>query len=410
MRISTAQIFLQGLNGVLSQQAETLKLQQQLSSQKKIQSPSDDPVSAAQIELMKQRIDSTENMQKNRESAVGALSFEESVMSNVINVLQRLRELQVQSGNTALSETDRNAMSEEAQNLLNQLLDLGNAQDSNGYYLFSGSKTSTQPFSLNAGQYIYNGDQTQRFQMISSGLEVPVNDNGSDVFMRIVNGNGTFTVSQTATPNTGTVTATTGSVVDPAAYVADNYTVNFVLNSLNQMVVMVTGASTGPVIPPTGLPDDAPLYQEGGTINFNGVQLTFDGMPKSGDSFAINPAKNESIFSTGARMVANFNRSFSTAADKAVVFTENNQLLEQLDSALSNILAFRAQVGARLNQLDVADKINGDVIEISQETLSTLENVNLAEAAVKLNLQQVYLQAAQQSFARIQGLTVFNYI
>ncbi|WP_242604284.1 flagellar hook-associated protein FlgL [Legionella drozanskii] len=362
MRISTTQIFLQGLNGVLNQQVETLKLQQQLSSQKKIQSPSDDPVSAAQIELMKQRIDSTENLQKNRESAVGALSFEESIMSNVINVLQRLRELQVQSGNTALSETDRNAMSEEAQNLLNQLLDLGNAQDSKGYYLFSGSKTSTQPFTLNAGQYLYNGDQTQRFQMISSGLEVPVNDNGSDIFMRIVNGNGTFTVNQTATPNTGTATATTGSVVNPAAYVADNYTVNFVLNSLNQMVVMVTGASTGPVIPPTGLPDDAPLYLEGGTINFNGIQVTFDGMPQAGDAFSIDPSKNESIFSTGARMVANFNKSFSTAADKAAVFTENNQLLDQLDSALNNILAFRAQVGARLNQLDVADQINGDVI------------------------------------------------
>ncbi|ARG97783.1 flagellar hook-associated protein FlgL [Legionella micdadei] len=410
MRISTTQIFLQGLNGVLAQQAETLKLQQQLSSQKKIQSPADDPIGAAQIELMMQRINLTENMEKNRESAVSEISYEESILSNVINVIQRLRELQVQSGNTALSEGDREAMSEEAKNLLDQLVDLGNAQDSNGYYLFSGSKTSTQPFTLNAGQYIYNGDQTQRSQIISSGLQIAVNDNGNDIFMRIPNGNGTFTVTQTSTPNTGTVAATTGSVIDPAAYVVDNYTVNFVLNSLNQMVVMVTGASTGPIIPSTGLPDDAPLYQDGGTINFNGVQVTFHGTPNAGDSFAVNPSRNESIFSTAVRIVANLKQSFSTAADKAAVETENNQLLEQLDSALNNILAFRAQVGARLNQLDVAAQVNNDVLEISEETLHTVQDVNLAEAAVKLNLQQVYLQAAQQSFARIQGLTVFNYI
>lgn len=410
MRISTNQIFLQGLNGMLSQQTKTLQLQQQLSSQKKIQSPSDDPIAAAQIAMMEQRISFTENMQKNRDSVVGELSFEESILANVINVLQRLRELQVQAGNTALSETDRKAMSEEAQNILEQLVDLGNTTDSNGFYLFSGSKTSTQPFTMNAGQYTYNGDQTQRFQLISSGLQLAVNDNGSDIFMRIPNGNGIFTVRQPATINNGSAVADTGSVVNAAAYIQDDYRLSFALNTANQLVVMVTGAASGPVLPPTGLPDDAPLYQAGSAINFNGIQLTINGTPQVGDSFAISPSQNESIFSTALRIVANLTQGFSTVRDKAIVQTENNQLMEQLDSALDNILNFRARIGARLNQLDVADQINGDIIEISQAILSTLQDVDLAEAAVKLNLQEVYLQAAQQSFARIQGLTVFNYI
>ena len=60
--------------------------------------------------------------------------------------------------------------------------------------------------------------------------------------------------------------------------------------------------------------------------------------------------------------------------------------------------------------MDVADQVNSDLIETSTETLSSLEDVNLPEVAVKLDLQRIYLQAAQQSFARIQGLTVFNYI
>lgn len=409
MRISTNQIFLQGLNGMLSQQAKTLQLQQQLSSQKKIQSPSDDPIAAGQITMMEQRISFTENMQKNRDSIVGELSFEESILANFINVLQRLRELQVQAGNTALSETDRKAMSEEAQNILEQLVDLGNTTDSNGFYLFSGSKTLTRPFTINAGQYVYNGDQTQRFQLISSGLQIAVNDNGSDIFMRIPNGNGTFTVSM-ATVNQGSAVADTGSIVNAATYVPDNYTLSFTLNTASQLVVMVTGAVSGSVLPPTGLPDDAPPYQAGAAINFNGMQLTLSGTPQAGDAFAINPSQNESIFSTALRIVANLTQGFATARDKAIVQTENNQLMEQLDSALDNILDFRARVGARLNQLDVAEQINGDIIGISQEILSSLQDVNLAEAAVKLNLQEVYLQAAQQSFARIQGLTVFNYI
>ncbi|STX47800.1 flagellar hook-associated protein 3 FlgL [Legionella hackeliae] len=134
------------------------------------------------------------------------------------------------------------------------------------------------------------------------------------------------------------------------------------------------------------------------------------GQPGVGDSFSIRPSQNESLFSTVDRMVVNLNRSFLTAADKAVVETENHQLLDQLDSALDNLLAFQAQVGARLNQLDVAEQVNGDVLQTSQETLSSLEDINLAEVAVKLELQQVYLQAAQQSFAKIQGLSLFDYI
>ncbi|WED43985.1 flagellar hook-associated protein FlgL [Legionella cardiaca] len=411
MRISTNQIFTRGLNNMLAQQVETLKLQQQLSSQKKVQSPSDDPIAAAKIDLMKQRIHSTERLQQNRDAALGALNFEESTLSNIINVLQRVREIQVQAGNSSLSEADRKALGEEAQSLLGQLQGLANTQDSNGYYLFSGGKTATQAITRDvSGQFIYNGDETQRFQAISSGLNVAINDNGSDLFMRIINGNGYFTVGQTATPNVGSGSVNSGTVVDVTSYVPDDYTLQFALNSSNELVVMVNGLSTGNVIPPTGLPDDAPVYQEGATVTFNGIQVTINGNPAAGDAFAIKPAENESVFSTVDRMVKNLNRPFLTVTDKAVVSTENNQLLDQLDAALDNVLAYQAQLGARLNQLDVAEQVNGDLVQTSEETLSSLVDVNLAEVAVKLDLQRIYLQAAQQSFSRIQGLTVFNYI
>ncbi|WP_028389061.1 flagellar hook-associated protein FlgL [Legionella fairfieldensis] len=410
MRISTNQIFQRSLDSVFIQQSKMLKLQQQLSSQKKIQSPSDDPIAASQIDLMKQSIDFTQSMQLNLDAAVNELSFEESVLGNTINVLQKLRNLQIQASNSSYSRDDRKAIAVEMQNLLDQLQDLGNTRDSYGNYIFAGSQVANEPFTLNpSGQYIYNGDETQRLQLVSSGVQMPVNDNGNDVFMRIRNGNGTFTVAQPPT-NTGDAFATTGSVVNAAAYVADDYTVSFVLNTSNQLVVMVSGVTSGFIIPPTGLPDDAPLYQNGGAVNFNGIQITVAGTPQSGDSFMVNPSRNESVFSTIARMITNLNRPYDTAPDKAAVQTENNQLMEQMDSALNNILAYQAQVGARLNQLDIAKEVNSDVITICKETLSTVEDVNLAEIAVNLSLQEVYLQVAQQSFARIQGLSVFNYI
>ncbi|MBL7481091.1 flagellar hook-associated protein FlgL [Legionella bononiensis] len=411
MRISTNQMYQSGLNNLLDLQGRVLKLQSQQSSGLKVESPSDDPVASAQIELMNHRIGATELLQKNRQSVESALSLEEGILSDAISSLNRLREIQIQAGNGALSEEDRKALSVEAKNLLGQLLDYANTKDSNGNYMFSGGKSFVQPFSINGtGQYVYNGDSTQRFQAVTHSLQVANNDTGDNVFMRIPNGNGTFTIKQTATPNTGTAVVSTGSVVNPLAYVSDNYTMSFALNTQGKMVVMVSGTASGDVIPPTGLPDDAPLYQEGSVISFNGMEMTVSGTPQAGDSFAIAPSKNESMFSTVQRMIANLNKPYKTAVDKAATETENNQLLAQLDKAFSHISEVQADLGARLNQLESADNANKNLLDTSAAALKLLREIDPVKVATEFNIQVLNLQIAQQSFVRIQGLTLFNYI
>lgn len=156
MRISTNQMFDSGIRGILTGQAKSLQIQQQISSEKKVNSPSDDPVAASQIDLMKKRINFTERLQLNRQNVDGMLRYEEGILSNMANVMQRIRELQVASGNSALSENDRKGMAIEAKNLLQELQSLANTQDSNGDYIFSGSKTTTEAISQDiTGQYIY---------------------------------------------------------------------------------------------------------------------------------------------------------------------------------------------------------------------------------------------------------------
>tara|TARA_B100000949_G_scaffold224851_1_gene228571 strand:- start:337 stop:1563 length:1227 start_codon:yes stop_codon:yes gene_type:complete len=408
MRISNNQMFLSGLNSMLKQQNRLLELSQQLSTGKKIQTPADDPIAAARIDLMRQRIELSERLQSNRQAAEGTIRFEESILSSTVNVLQRLRELQVQAGNDSMSEADREALAKETENLLEQLQGLANTKDNHGYYIFSGSKTSTQPITRSGNIFSYNGDDTRRFQDITSGLQVALNDTGLDLFMRIPDGNGVFSVSESG--NAGTVSATSGSVIDSGAYVADDYTISIAQNTSGEQVVMVTGAISGNVIPPSGAVDDAPLYTSGNTVTFNGIEITLEGEPAVGDTFSISPAQNQSMFSTVSDMVTNLRQPFKSAIDKAHVQTENNQILEQLDSALDNILAYQADIGARLNQLDVADKINGDLILTSKDTLSKLEDADLVETKVAFDLQMVYLQLAQKSFSQIQGLSAFNFI
>ncbi|WP_367607242.1 flagellar hook-associated protein FlgL [Legionella sp. W05-934-2] len=409
MRISTNQIFLRGVNSMQVQQQRLLELQQQVSTGKRVQFPSDDPIAAAQIEQLNKRIDSATRLKDNNESAKGILSFEESILDNSINVIQRLRELQLQASNSALSDEDRKTIAAEARSLQDQLVSLANTQDSDGSYIFSGSRTNVATISRNgAGQFVYGGDELILRQDVTLGLRVALNDTGSDLYMRLPNGNGRFTVTQPG--NAGTVVATSGAVTQEASYVEDDYTVSFTTNTAGDMVVLVSGAVSGNIIPPTGLPDDAPLYESGNTISFNGIEIKFTGVPQAGDSFSLQPSVNESVFATIDRMVANLEKSSVNNFDKAAIQTENNQMMEQLDTALDNLLNHQADVGARLNQLDIAEFVNQDLIDTSIEIKTKLEDVDLPSVAVELNLQRIYLQAAQQTFAMIQGLSAFNFL
>ena len=412
MRISTNQIYQNSLNSLLNKQERVAKLQEQLDENfLKVRYSSDDPIAFAQIELMNQRISTTQLLQKNRESADSALSMEESILNDCTISLQRLREIQVKAGNATLSEKDRKALAIEANIILKELLDYANTKDINGDYMFSGGQTTTLPFSVNAsGQYVYNGDSTQRFQLVASSLQMAINDPGDDLFMRIPNGNGSFSIKQTGTPNTGTASLTTGSVTTPSAYVPDNYTMSFALNSQGNLVVMVSGANSGNVIPPTGLPDDAPLYQEGMSISFNGMEMAISGVPNAGDSFLITPSQNESVFATIQDMINNLNQPYSTATEKAAATTVNNQMLAQIDSALSTILDARANLGARLNQLEHAETANADLIEQSKIILKRLQEVDPLAAATEFKQELYNLEVAQQSFVLIQGLSIFNFI
>lgn len=412
MRISTNQIYRNSIDSLLLKQAQVAKLQEQLDENfLKVRYSSDDPIAFAQIELMNQRISFTELLQKNRESADSALSMEESVLNDCTTSLQRLRDIQVQAGNATLSEEDRKALAIEATIILNELVDYANTKDINGDYMFSGGQTSTLPFSMNAsGQYVYNGDSTQRFQLVGSSFQMAINDPGDGLFMRIPNGNGQFAIKQTGTLNTGTASVNAGSVSTPSAYVPDNYTMSFALNSQGNLVVMVSGAASGNVIPPSGLPDDAPLYQEGMTVSFNGMEMVVSGTPAPGDAFLITPSQNESVFATIQDMINNLNQPYSTAAQKAAATTVNNQLLAQFDSALSTILDARANLGARLNQLEHADVANTDLIEQSKITLKRLQEVDPIVAASEFKQELYNLEVAQQSFVMIQGLSVFNFI
>jgi flagellar hook-associated protein 3 FlgL len=84
--------------------------------------------------------------------------------------------------------------------------------------------------------------------------------------------------------------------------------------------------------------------------------------------------------------------------------------LSNIDNALNNVINVRTSVGSRLKSLDAAQSAGEDRALQYSQTLSRLQDVDYAKAAAELMQQQVGLQAAQQSFVKLAGLSLFNYL
>jgi len=216
MRISTHQIYQRGADGILDQQAQMSKTQMQLSSGKRVVTPSDDPTASVQMLQLQHGVDITNAYQTNIGYAESSLTDEEQAVSSITDILQRVRELALQSNSGLLDNQARQGVAQEMQQDVKGLLDIANSQDSNGNYLFAGFSSNTKPFSQTAGGFSYAGDQGQRNIQIGSSRQIAISDSGYDVFQAIPNGNGTFVASY-SNANTGTGVIDPGKVTDPTA-------------------------------------------------------------------------------------------------------------------------------------------------------------------------------------------------
>ena len=133
-----------------------------------------------------------------------------NMLAQIVDAIQNIQTLAVNAGNATQTAEEKKMLNTELQGRYQELLGLANSTDGNGVYLFSGFQGGIKPFTESAyGQVSYNGDEGVRKIQISSGRQIPISENGNEVFRNIKNGNGTF-VTAAGTANTGS-----GVVSDP---------------------------------------------------------------------------------------------------------------------------------------------------------------------------------------------------
>ncbi|SNB47032.1 flagellar hook-associated protein FlgL [Geobacter sp. DSM 9736] len=171
---TTANMVLNSLQ-VIRQRTE--KLEQYASTGQKVSAPGDDPVSAQQILYMKGLISAGEQYDRNISNGVSWLTMAEGAMSEMGNVISRVKELTIAISNGTNNDASRAATVKEMTQLKEQLVLLGNTQ-LNGRYIFGGFMNDTPPFDA-AGNFGGTDDNVEL--EIDRGAFVPINYSGGNL-------------------------------------------------------------------------------------------------------------------------------------------------------------------------------------------------------------------------------------
>ena len=156
--------------------ARLRKTQEQLSSGKLLNKPSDDPSQVARAMTLRSDLEAAQQFQQNASEAKGWSDVTDSALSSVADVLLRVRELTVQAANGTAGPESHKAIAEELKQLIDSVKTAGNATYG-GRYVFAGTNTASRPFTMGASD-VYGGDTETVVRQVGPGVSVPVNING----------------------------------------------------------------------------------------------------------------------------------------------------------------------------------------------------------------------------------------
>lgn len=406
MRVPTIIQFDNQLSSISKQSEDINTIQAQLSTGKKLNHSSDDPVLARNIRSTEDYIQRLTTYTNNTTLAQNRAKIVEGGIQGSLGVIERIKVLIHAAQTDTASSTDRDNIVKELQGLMNSLSGYANTKDAEGNYVFSGTSTDTTPFSKVNGVYQYMGSHEVTTIDVSTTVNLLYTDSGQRVFGDIRRGNGYFTIEQGSTPNTGTAETSVGLINSQTSYVEDTYTLSFVTNSNGDLAYQVVGASSGQVIPtpPATTPANAPAYQAGETISFNGISMTVNGQPNAGDSFVIAPSQNQNALESLNQLIGVVGMNISNDVDRADYHQKLSQLSAGFDQVSAHLTDYLSDVGYRATTIDSQVTANDELVKNQKIVLNALSDVDTTKAMPELSQHYLLLQLTTQSYVQLRDL------
>jgi len=386
--------------------SQLTNIQEQLSTGKRLNRPSDNPVDVANdLKLQTTSSILTQNA-KNISDGLNFMNVSDTAMSSMDTIVQRMRELAIQGSSDTLSANDRISMQQETQQLFRQLISLANS-NYKGDYIFGGTQSKIQPYPVESS----TTDTTADYQKLHMAYF-----NGAAL------GAGQPTQIKNAFDNTAMTNIIPGSLKisnGATTYVeGKDYTMDYVNG----------------IITPTN-PALAVDISDGGTFagpnyKMGAFSITFDRVGQGKDVYGTTVANTGNVLReiepgivmpvniTGQELTVNS----STGVDMISSMIKFNQSLLQnnqqgissaitdIDSVLQTVLTAQSKNGARINRFDATQSRNDAQTTDTKSLQSNLEDVDMADAITQFSLTENVYNAALKAAAKTIQPSLTDYL
>jgi flagellar hook-associated protein 3 FlgL len=187
-RVSLETIINSTIYNVQRSTSSLSKLQEQISTGKKVNRPSDEPADARRILNLRSEGFRLDQYASNVQLGIQSLNITSSTLQNTADVLSRIQELTIQGVSSTTDQTGRNAIATEINALVESILQNANSTLA-GRYIFAGSATKTVPFETTRNSngevsaVTYKGNREKIEYQVGQSTTVQVNQTGNDVFI-----------------------------------------------------------------------------------------------------------------------------------------------------------------------------------------------------------------------------------
>jgi flagellar hook-associated protein 3 FlgL len=178
MRVANKTIYDAVTYNLRNRTQEMSKANEIVSTGKRINNLSDDPVGLTQALNLRSAISNIDQMQRNISFGNSWLSSSESALTNVEDIISDTKVLCIQMANESTGSAERLSAAGTVQNMFDEIISLGNTYVA-GSYIFSGSKTDTTPFSSDG---TYNGNDNAFTIKVGKDTTVEVGSDGEAIF------------------------------------------------------------------------------------------------------------------------------------------------------------------------------------------------------------------------------------
>ena len=242
MKISTSQYFTTMNNLMTEQHGKIAKLQAQLSVGRKNVTPSTDVKATTSSLKLSEVISKQQDDIANLKNVNAGYKEEEAIMMSMSNMMIRMQEISIAARSDTYASSDLDIFAIEVEGYMDDIRGLANSRDSNGHFMFAGTKVTTLPFTKNAaGTVIYNGNQTEPKLELDTGYKLPLSISGNKLAGVITRGAAKVDMFQVMQDFVTALKANNKAGVDTAIdelrVVSSNLNKNLVDNGLRQNLV-----------------------------------------------------------------------------------------------------------------------------------------------------------------------------